>query len=493
MSLSTSSSGHDVLTGWASQRWLPVARSGSHDTRTSAGLRFAFYGRMSTEDWQDPVTSRQWQYDSATSLIAGHGAIVAEFFDVGYTRRRGWHNRPQGAALLKLLADRRRGFDAVVVGESDRVFYGRQLVQLAPVFAEHAVALWLPDTHGPLDLTDPAHQAAMLEVGSSSRREVLRARYRTTAAMQAQAREEGRYLGGRPPYGYRLTDAGPHPNRTYAKWGRRRHRFEPDPDTAPWVRWMYAQRLQGHSYASIARALNEAGVPCPSEADPQRNRHRHNHSWPLRSVASILGNPRYTGRQAWNRQNKHHPAEDDLEARLIGRQPPRRWNLPDGWVISKKRVHAALVSEQDFVAAQSIRAIPQPADGSTRTYLLTGLLHCGVCDRRMEGHWTHDRAGYRCRHGRHNTQPSAGKKHGRNLYRRQDHLLDHLRAAVCLGGPLFPLAESLGPKPTDVRLVELLRQKHMSIVCRIDGLTIEPGGHRLSWMIRTRARGRASS
>jgi hypothetical protein len=25
---------------------------------TRGGLRFAFYGRVSTEDWQDPVTSR---------------------------------------------------------------------------------------------------------------------------------------------------------------------------------------------------------------------------------------------------------------------------------------------------------------------------------------------------------------------------------------------------------------------------------------------------
>jgi len=31
--------------------------------------------------------------------------------------------------------------------------------------------------------------------------------------MAVQVREQGRYLGGRPPYGYRLDDAGPHPNK----------------------------------------------------------------------------------------------------------------------------------------------------------------------------------------------------------------------------------------------------------------------------------------
>jgi hypothetical protein len=46
------------------------------------GLRFVFYGRVSTEDWQDPVTSRARQREQAGTLVLGHGVIVAEFFDV---------------------------------------------------------------------------------------------------------------------------------------------------------------------------------------------------------------------------------------------------------------------------------------------------------------------------------------------------------------------------------------------------------------------------
>ena len=60
-----------------------------------------------------------------------------------------------------------------------------------------------------------------------------------------QTREQGRYLGGRPPYGYRLGDAGPHPNKAHAAWERRAHKLEPDPATAPVVTWMFAQRLAG--------------------------------------------------------------------------------------------------------------------------------------------------------------------------------------------------------------------------------------------------------
>ena len=49
-------------------------------------LRFVFYGRVSTEDWQDPVTSRARQREQAEALVRGHGVIVAELFDVGESR-----------------------------------------------------------------------------------------------------------------------------------------------------------------------------------------------------------------------------------------------------------------------------------------------------------------------------------------------------------------------------------------------------------------------
>ena len=54
------------------------------------GLRFAFYGRVSTEDWQDPLTSRARQREQAEALVRGHGVVVAEFFDAGQSRTVAW-------------------------------------------------------------------------------------------------------------------------------------------------------------------------------------------------------------------------------------------------------------------------------------------------------------------------------------------------------------------------------------------------------------------
>jgi hypothetical protein len=109
-------------------------------------------------------------------------------------------------------------------------------------------------------------------LGSRPRR-ALRPRFvtriRVRIAMAAQALEQGRYLGGRPPYGYRLGDAGLHPNKAHAAWGHRARRLEPDQETAPVVIWMSAQRLADHSVARIAgaerggRALPVGGRPRP--------------------------------------------------------------------------------------------------------------------------------------------------------------------------------------------------------------------------------------
>jgi hypothetical protein len=272
----------------------------------------------------------------------------------------------------------------------------------------------------------------MTVLGLSSKREVTRTSIRVRTAMAVQVREQGRYLGGRPPYGYRLGDAGPHPNKAHAAWGRRAHRLEPDPQTAHVVRWVFAQRLSGHSVARIARALNEAGVPCPSAADPRRNTHRTGTAWTLGTVTTILANPRYTGRQVWNRQRTDKDLADPADVSL-GHKSVQRWNLPDGWVISARPAHPALVSEADFIAAQDVSAARGPAPGGhlvgpvRRQYLLAGLLACGTCGRRMESAWSNGKPAYRCRHG-HTTASKPGPDRPRNAYIREDRVLKHLTA-----------------------------------------------------------------
>ena len=401
--------------------------------RGHSQVRFAFYGRVSTEDWQDPVTSRARQREQAAALAAGHGRIVAEFFDSGQSRILPWTRRPQAAALVAALADPDRGWDAIVIGEYERAFYGNQYASMAPLFEHYGVQLWMPEVGGRVDFHAEDHEQTMLALGLSSKREIIRTRIRVRTAMAAQTREQGRYLGGRPPYGYRLADAGPHPNKAHAAWGRRAHRLEPDPATAPVVRWMFAQRLAGHSVARITRALNDAGIPCPSAADPERNPHRSGAGWTLRTVAAILANPRYTGRQVWNRQRTDFDLIDPANTGL-GHRQVERWNLPEGWVISRHPAHAALVSEADFIAAQEATVPRGPAGPATRRYLLAGLVACARCGRRLESAWSNGKPAYRCRHG-YTSATGPEPSRSPNTYIREDQILPHLAAlAILLAG-----------------------------------------------------------
>ncbi|MFI6073918.1 recombinase family protein [Actinoplanes sp. NPDC051343] len=242
---------------------------------------------------------RRWQHEVATDTIGDAGSIVRGFFDIGCSRSVPWPDRPQARALLVAVADPGRDFDAIIIGGADRAFSGGQLQDILPILDRHRVALWLPELDGPLDAGNAVHQALILMLGHDARREVQRARYRTLTAMRVLARDEGRFLGGRPPYGYRLVDGGPHPNRKHAQWGRRLKRLDPDPATAGHVSWIFTQRLRGFSAQQIAVLLTERGIPSPGASDPDRNAHRAGPAWSRRAVDTILANPRYTGRQVF--------------------------------------------------------------------------------------------------------------------------------------------------------------------------------------------------
>jgi len=91
--------------------------------------------------------------------------------------------------------------------------------------------------------------------------------------------------------------------------------------------------------------------------------------WTVHTVASILANPRYTGRQIWNRQSTDLAARS---GRVGRRRAVQRWNPSRDWVISKVIAHPALVSERDFIAVQAVRAVRPTQDGCTRRYPLAG-------------------------------------------------------------------------------------------------------------------------
>ncbi len=391
---------------------------------------FAFYGRVSTEDQQDPESSRSWQLTRSRSLIEPRGGqIVAEFFDIDKSRSIPWQRRPQATALLAELKNPARGFDAVVIGEPHRAFYGNQYGLTFPLFEHYGVPLWVPEVGGPIDPDNEAHDLVMSVFGGMSKGERNRIKIRVRTAMAAQAQVEGRFLGGRPPYGYILMDIGPHPNPAKAADGKRLHTLAPDPQTDWVVRRIFAEYLEGRGLKAIAEGLTRDGIPSPSAYDPARNKHRCGIAWAYGAVRAILANPRYTGRQVWNKQPKSEVLIDVNDVAL-GHTTKQTWNDPDKWIWSEKPTHVPLIDGEIFRQAQALRSAKGSAGERSprrtpRPYALRGLLRCGICGRKMQGSWNNGKPYYRCTFL---SQYAAKNKvdHPASVYLREEQLLLHL-------------------------------------------------------------------
>jgi site-specific DNA recombinase len=368
-------------------------------------MRFAFYGRVSTEDHQDEAASRGWQRRRASQLIEPHGGvIVSEFFDVGQSRSLPWSRRPQATMVLAELRTPNRGWDAIVVGEPARAFYGNQFSLTFPVIDHYGVELWVPEVGGKVDPGSEAHEMLMSVFGGMSKGERTRIKLRVQTAMSDMAEREGRFLGGRPPYGYRLAGVGPHPNPEKAAAGIQLHQLEPDPLTAPVVGRIFAMYIAGAGFRTIAHQLAAEGIPSPSAYDRQRNGHRSGRGWAFTAVRSILENERYTGRQVWGRQPRHESLLDPSSPQE-GHVTTQRWAEPDKWLRSSELVHEPLVDELSFQKVQALIATKgrdekrrQRAPRADSPYALAGRVVCALCGRRMSGHKASGgRLGYRCR------------------------------------------------------------------------------------------------
>jgi site-specific DNA recombinase len=425
-------------------------------------LSFAFYGRVSTEDNQDPESSRRWQLSLANNLIAPHGAtITAQFFDVGQSRSLPWQRRPEASRLLTALRDPQRGFTAVVIGEPHRAFYGNQFGLTLPLFTHYGVRLWVPEVGGPVDPDNEAHDLVMSVFGGMSKGERNRIKVRVRTAMATQTQVEGRYLGGRPPYGYTLADLGPHPNPAKAADGRRLHGLVPDDNTPAIVRRINTEFLAGNGLYVIAESLTADAIPSPSGYDRKRNPHRPGLAWSKSAIRVILTNPRYTGHQVWNRQRTDEILLDVNDVAL-GNTALVRWNPRERWVVSTDVVHPPLIDSAVFEEVQQILhgrgSIPghqHKKHRSRHPYVLKGLVYCALCHRRMQGQRSNGEPYYRCRYAQ--EYALANKiNHPRNVYLRERDLvtpLDHALASAFtparIADTITRMAESQDPPAPD--------------------------------------------
>jgi site-specific DNA recombinase len=405
-------------------------------------IRFALSARTSTDDLQDPADSLRWQKDTAARLVQPHGEIVTIYHDIDKSRSLPWDRRPEASRILRALKDAHRGWDALVIAEPQRAFSGTQfegnLVSVRPL-RRRVVD---PRTGGAVDINNDGHYMALSNYGTMSRAERNRTRLRVANAVRAHA-QAGRWLGGRPPYGYLIADLGPHSHPSKAASGARLHQLAPDPSTAPAVKRIYELYLSGAGYKQIATVLTNEGVPSPSAHDRIRNSHRSGHAWAMSAVRTILANPRYLGHHVSGRTKKADILLDP-DAPALGHVTRQLWQDRTEWVTASVQTYEAIVDETTWhqvaalIAANSRSKAVTPTRHRTHSgvrrsepsrYPLSGLVVCDLCEKKLQGNYVRGHAFYRCKLS--SDYPVAVNDHPRSLAVREDRLLPHVDAWLC--------------------------------------------------------------
>lgn len=179
-------------------------------------------------------------------------------------------------------------------------------------------------------------------------------------------RQQGMFIGSFPTYGY-LKDPEDH------------HKLIIDEETAPIIRMVFEKFLSGQSIISIAKDLNEMGIPNPSMYKKLKGfNYRHpagasnDGLWPDSSVRRILRNEMYIG-------NMVQGVNTTISYKIAQcRKVPR-----EDWIIVEG-THEAIVDKDTFEKAQSlfnrnIRVAPQKKEVD----LLSGFVRCADCHRIM--------------------------------------------------------------------------------------------------------------
>jgi len=283
-------------------------------------------------------TSLPSQLSECRSMAARQGLeVVAEYIDSGESART--DERPQ---FQQMIADARHGrFGAIVTWDNSRFARNREdAVTYKALLKRHGVRLFFvnePLIEGPVgSLVDSVLEAVaefyVANLGESTRR-----------GLEETVRQ-GFFSGGPPLFGYR--------RETVVVNGKKRSRLVPDEANAGAVRDVYRWYASGMSLREVARRLNSTGVIPPRAAE-----------WTPAAVQHILFKYR----------------DQYLGTFSFGRKPDAGRPEPTVSIRVEPLIDPPLADAVD-AAAKSRRNIGK---FGSEPRLLTGLIRCGNCGRKL--------------------------------------------------------------------------------------------------------------
>ncbi|OMC55447.1 hypothetical protein A5747_13745 [Mycobacterium sp. IS-836] len=295
-------------------------------------MRAAVYLRQS-EDTQGQQWGIERQREDVLRYIEARGWTVIDEFpdnDVSATKNK---PRPQFNKMLSRLDE----FDVIVARHMDRLLRKlSEFVSLLEVCDQTGVAI-ITTADGIDTSTDGGRTAAGI-LASVAEGEMRRKSARQKSAAK-QAAKQGRWIGGKRPFGYLDGALAPHP------------------EEAKLVREAYRSVLAGESLYSIAKRWNEDGVKTTD-----------GNTWAGHTVRQMLVKPRYAGLRTYGGD-------------VVG---PAQWE--------------PIVDEELWQSAHAILTAPgRQLAPPARKHLLSGILLCGKCSKAVGAAFNLHYV-YKCKH-----------------------------------------------------------------------------------------------
>ena len=330
-----------------------------------AACRAAIYVRLSVEDTHTHSVSIETQQMIIARYLEQYPEISVydTYIDNGATGTN--FHRP---GFQQMLSDIEAGHvNCVIVKDLSRL--GRNTIDtgyyIEQYFRIRSIRFIAVNENFDTAAPEDAHSGIIIPLRNMINEAYAMDIARKIKAQQRQAMKDGKYVGGRTPYGY-------------LKAPDDCHQLIVDPVAAEVVKTMFQWAAEGAGLNTIAVRLNEAGYLSPSHYKRTLGEITHenlvgNGHWQTRTVAKILRAEVYTG---------------DLVqgvSKIIDHKQVRA--SADEWT-TVRGTHEAIISRELFAAVQKAldQAAQQAKDREIHSWspnLLKGKIFCAHCGRSL--------------------------------------------------------------------------------------------------------------
>ncbi len=294
-------------------------------------IRATIYARFSTERQTESSIEDQLRVCREFAAVRAW-SIVGEHVDRGISGAA-MGNRPGlQAALAQLEAG-----DTLLVNDLSRLSRSQDLAPLLTRLRHRGARVL-----GVQDGFDTDARTARMQAGLSG---IMSEEFRMMIADRVHSALEQRARDGRPTGGKAFGDV-------------------------DLVREIFDRFVAGETMLAIASDLNRRDIPSPGAKWKERSNPRG--KWLVSTLHALLKNERYIGREIWNRSQW---VKDPDSGKRHRRERPR-----EEWII---RECEPIVDKATWEAAQRRFVRKGTRGGGVPSYLLSGILVCGLCNGKM--------------------------------------------------------------------------------------------------------------